>query len=313
VTTAVPVTRAPLLTPDDVEAVTDLVQAAGDADGTAPLSEHTVLHVRHGGEAPAVHLLAHSGDGLVGYAHVDPTDAVEGASAELLVHPAHRRRGLGRALVRAAMTVADEHSDGRLRLWAHGDHPSASALGLSLGFERSRVLFQMRRSLTEPLAESALPAGVTLRAFVPGRDDDAWVRLNARAFAAHPEQGRWTLADLRVRQAEPWFDPAGFLLAERAEGGALLGFHWTKVHGGPAQNNHHHEPIGEVYVLGVDPDAHGGGLGVALVLAGLHHLRARGLGRAMLYVDESNTKAVALYRKLGFALWSTDVAYRRRI
>jgi mycothiol synthase len=311
VTTALPVTRALRLAPDDVHAVLGLVEAASDADGTSPLSEHTVLHVRHGGEIPAVHLLVTNGNGLVGYAHVDPTDAVEGAAAELVVHPAHRRRGLGRALVRAAMEVADEHSDGRLRLWAHGDHPSASALALSLGFERSRVLYQMRRSLAEPVHEPKMPAGVTLRAFVPGRDDDAWVRVNARAFAAHPEQGRWTLADLRVRQAEPWFDPAGFLLAERTDDGALLGFHWTKVHGGPAQDNHHHEPIGEVYVLGVDPEAHGGGLGVALALAGLRHLRERGLGRAMLYVDESNVKAVALYRKLGFALWSTDVMYRR--
>jgi mycothiol synthase len=271
-----------------------------------------MLHLRHGGEAPAVHLLLRDGGGLAGYAHVDPTDEIEGAAAELVVHPAHRRRGLGRALVRAAMAVANERSAGRLRLWAHGDHPSASALALSLGFERSRVLLQMRRSLTEPLAEPALPAGVTLRPFVPGRDDDAWVRVNARAFATHPEQGRWTLADLRVRQAEPWFDPAGFLLAERTADGALLGFHWTKVHGGSG-HDHQHEPIGEVYVLGVDPATHGTGLGVALALAGLRHLRGRGLQRAMLYVDESNPKAVALYRKLGFALWSTDVAYRRRL
>ena len=285
-----------------------LVDAAGTADGAAPLSEHTVLHVRHGGEAPAVHLLLGSGGELRGYAHVDTTDAVEGAAAELAVHPLHRRRGLGRALVSAAMAVADERADGRLRLWAHGDHPSASALALSLGFERYRVLFQLRRSLVEPaLPEPTLPAGVRLRPFVPGVDEESWLRVNARAFADHPEQGRWTLADLRVRMAEPWFDPAGFLMAWRPDG-SLAGFHWTKVHGA---GEHGHDPIGEVYVLGVDPDAHGGGLGKALTLAGLLHLRGRGLDRAMLYVDESNPGAVALYRKLGFALWSTDVAYRR--
>jgi mycothiol synthase len=218
---------------------------------------------------------------------------------------------LGRALVKEAMAVADERGDGRLRLWAHGDHPSAGALALSLGFERSRVLFQMRRQLTTALPEPVLPAGVRLRAFEPGRDDEEWVRLNARAFADHPEQGRWTLADLHVRLGEPWFDPAGFLLAERVADGRLVGFHWTKVHGGRSGNGHGHEPIGEVYVLGVGPDAAGTGLGTALTLAGLHYLRERGLTRAMLYVDESNAKAVALYRRLGFALWSTDVAYRR--
>jgi mycothiol synthase len=309
-TSSVPVTRSSHLEPHDVAEILVLLAAAGIADGAYPLSEHTVLHLRHGGDPPAVHLLARSPAGvLIGYAHIDPTDAVEGAAAELAVHPMHRRHGLGRALVEAAMAVADAQGDGRLRLWAHGDHPSARALALSLGFERSRVLLQMRRPLSAPLPPVRLPDGITLRAFAPGRDDDAWVRLNARAFADHPEQGRWTVADLRVRLAEPWFDPAGFLLAERADG-TLAGFHWTKVHGA---NAHGHDPIGEVYVLGVDPDTHGSGLGKALTVAGLEYLRGRGLDQAMLYVDESNDRAVALYERLGFALWSTDVAYRRRV
>jgi mycothiol synthase len=313
VTTAVQVARADRLTPGEVADVLALAQAAADVDGVLPLSEHVVLHVRHGGEAPALHLLVRERGALVGYAHVDTTDAVEGAAAELVVHPQHRRRGLGRALTLAAMAAADERSDGRLRLWAHGDHPSAQALALSLGFERWRVLWQMRRSLFAPVPEPVLPAGVRLRTFMPGRDDDAWVRLNARAFANHPDQGRWTLADLRVRQAEPWFDPAGFLLAERAADGELLGFHWTKVHGADRAhaNEHVHDPIGEVYILGVDPRAHGTGLGRALTLAGLRHLRGLGLDQAMLYVDESNLPAIALYTGLGFARWSTDVSYRR--
>ncbi len=330
-TTATQVTRVNHLTPAQVADVLALARAASDADGAPPLSEHTVLHLRHGGDAPAVHLLVRTDDGVVGYVHVDPTDAVEGAAAELVVHPLHRRRGLGRALVKEAMAVADERADGRLRLWAHGDHPSAGALALSLGFERSRSLLQMRRDLSGPLPDPVLPAGIRLRAFEPGRDDEAWVRLNARAFADHPEQGRWTLADLHVRISESWFDPAGFLLAERVADGRLVGFHWIKVHGSPAgraergtrssdppisqqsggSGGHGHEPIGEVYVLGVDPHAAGTGLGTALTLAGLHHMRDLGLNRAMLYVDGSNTRAVALYRRLGFSLWSTDVAYRR--
>jgi mycothiol synthase len=159
-----------------------------------------------------------------------------------------------------------------------------------------------------------------VRAFRPGHDDEAWVAVNARAFASHPDQGRWTVADLHVRMSEPWFDAEGFLLAVRETDGELLGFHWTKVHGEVHQHPHpsgvaphHHEPIGEVYVLGVDPAAHGLGLGTALTAVGLRHLRARGLDQAMLYVDESNGAAVALYTKLGFARWSTDVSYQRRI
>jgi mycothiol synthase len=291
------VQRADRLSPEQVEQVLALMRAADDTDGAPPLSEQVVLHLR----APAVHLLALENGRIVGYAHV------EDDAAELVVHPLHRRRGLGRALVTAAMAVADEQSGGRLRIWAHGDHPSASALAIRLGFDRVRVLLQLRRPLSKPLDEVVLPAGVRLRAFRPGLDDEGWLALNAAAFAEHPEQGRWTLEDLRLRLREPWFDAAGFLLAEDGDG-RLLGFHWTKVHGGGPDG---HEAIGEVYVLGVAPGVHGGGLGRALTLAGLRHLRDRGLEQVMLYVDESNARAVTLYQKLGFVRWSSDVSYQR--
>jgi mycothiol synthase len=301
------VERLDHLSAAQVDEVIALSQAAGDTDGALPLSEHVVLHLRHGGEAQAVHLLVRDAGMTVGYAHVDTTDAVAGASAELVVHPRHRRRGAGRALATAAIAVADERSGGRLRLWAHGDHPSASALAVSLGFNRARVLLQLRRSLFTPLDEVALPDGVTLRAFRPGEDDEDWLALNAAAFAEHPEQGKWTLDDLHTRMREPWFDAEGFLLALRD--GHLAGFHWTKIHGD--LDDHVHAAIGEVYVLGVAPGAHGGGLGRALTLAGLHHLRSRGLAQVMLYVDEDNSRAVALYQRLGFVRWANDVSFQR--
>jgi mycothiol synthase len=314
VRTPLAVRRAARLTPAEVDDVTALATAAGDADGVYPLSEHVMLHLRRGGEAPAVHLLIRPEDRLVGYAHVDTTDTVEGASAELAVHPMFRRRGLGRALVTAATEAAAATDPAaRLRLWAHGDHPSAAALALSLGFERYRVLFQLRRSLYAPVPAPDLPPGVTLRPFRPGADDEAWLAVNRRAFADLPDQGRWTIEDLRVRLAEPWFDPDGFLLALRDD--ALLGFHWTKVHGAIRRDHdeaeHDHDPIGEVYVLGVDPSAQGLGLGGALTLAGLRYLRGRGLDQVMLYVDESNRHAVELYLRHGFVRWATDVCYRR--
>jgi mycothiol synthase len=279
----------------EVADVRALADAAGAADRVYPLAEHVLLHLRHEG---AVHLLTRDDAGqLVGYAYLDTAGGT--TTAELVVHPGRRRRGLGRALVTAAMQEA-----GRVQVWAHGDHPAATALAGSLGFTRSRVLYQLRRSLVTPIPDPALPEGVTLRTFRPGADDAAWLAVNARAFADHPEQGRWTEADLRMRMAEPWFDPAGFLLAVRERDGQLVGFHWTKIHRDP--------DLGEVYVLGVDPSAHGLGLGTALTLAGLRHLRERELDRAMLYVDESNRAAVALYTKLGFERHSVDVMFARR-
>lgn len=293
---------APHLTPDQADRVLELAEAARQADGVAPLSEHGVLEVQHGSQQGSRDLLLLADDTVAGYAHLDPD-----MSGELVVHPAHRRRGYGTALVSALTADAV----GRvIRLWAHGDLAAAAALAQSAGFTRFRALWQMRMSLAgPPIASPVMPAGITLRTFRPGRDEQAWLRVNGRAFADHPEQGSWTMTDLELREAEPWFDPAGFFLAERA--GALVGFHWTKVHKPTAETGG--SPIGEVYVVGVDPAAQGSGLGRALTLAGLAYLRHRGLDQVLLYVDEANTAAVRMYSALGFARWSTDVMYRRAV
>ena len=293
----------------DIADVQALVAAATQVDGTAPLSEHVLLHLRHGGDAEAAHLLAREEGELVGFAHLDLTDPVAGGAGELVVHPEHRRAGLGSRIVQELLDRAgrSEVAAGRLRLWAHGEHAGAVALATTLGFTQARVLWQMRRSLLAPLAEPHLPEGVRLRPFVVGADEREYLRVNNAAFDWHPEQGGWDLDQVKLREAEPWFDPNGFLLAVDADD-RLLGFHWTKVHG---DGGHSHEPIGEVYVLGVDPSARGMHLGAALTLAGLRHLRDRGLRQVMLYVEADNDAAVRVYRDLGFTRWDTDVSYVR--
>jgi mycothiol synthase len=310
------------ITAAQAQAVLGLVRAAADSDGVGPLSEHVMLHLRYGGDPRARNLLLVSGGELSGYAHLDPTDPVEGPSGELVIHPAHRRQGLGLLLTRALVAEAGPRP---LRLWAHGDLPGAVALAAAAGFERVRALWQMRRSLQSQLERPQLAEGITIRTFVTGQDEDAWVDLNSRAFARHPEQGAWTREDLDLREREPWFDPSGFFLAERD--GKLAGFHWTKIHGpadtaaaadpaGTAGDSgaaaRAHEAIGEVYVVGVDPDQRGSGLGRALTLVGLQYLRSQGLFQVMLYVDESNTPAIKLYQSLGFTHWDTDVMFARR-
>jgi len=287
----------------DVDAVLALLRAATAADGVRPISEDAELRLQHGSPGGA-DLVVRNGRDIAGYARLD--DGV----AELVVHPAFRRRGYGRALLDQLLGLA---GDRPLSIWAHGDLPGSAELLAPHGFERARVLLQMRRDLSgiDPDPRPPLADGVHVEAFRPGRDEDAWLRVNARAFARHPEQGRMTRADLELREKEPWFDPDGFLLAWRGDpddGGQLLGSHWTKVH--PAGDGAD-EPIGEIYVLGIDPDAQGMSLGRALTDLGLAHLRARGLGQVLLYVDEDNTAAVRLYGSRGFTRYAVDVSWRR--
>jgi mycothiol synthase len=285
-----------------------LAGAAAAADGVGPLSEQVRLYLEYGGDHAARDLLLRHGDALAGYSHLGGPDPAGHLSGELVIHPAHRRRGFGLALARAAVTEAGPRP---VRIWAHGDLPAAARLAAAAGFARVRSLFQMRRSLAEPLPEPRLPDGITLRSFVPGQDEDDWLALNAAAFADHPEQGGWTRGDLEHREAQPWFDPAGFFVAVRE--GHLAGFHWTKIHG-PAGAAGPGEPAGEltgeVYVVGVHPAEQGTGLGRALTLAGLHYLRGREIPSVMLYVDGENTAAIRLYASLGFAHTSTDVMYQ---
>ncbi len=286
----------------------------------------------------AVHLLRHDGDALAGYGQV--ADAGTGAAtAELVVEPALRRRGHGRALLVAVLDA------GARSVWAHGDLPAARALAASAGLEATRSLHLMGRALTGQDAEDpVLPPGYTVRAFTPGRDEEAWVHLNAAAFAHHPEQGRMTVADLRERMDQAWFDPAGFLLVERD--GRLVAFHWTKAepgtgwaHGsgpnavrsgtgwahGSGPNavrsgtgwahgsgpNAVRSGTGEVYVVGVNPNEQGHGLGGPLTALGLAHLARRGLSSVHLYVDGDNTAARRTYERLGFEDLAVDVQYTR--
>jgi mycothiol synthase len=299
--------------------VRGLAAAAEESDGNPPLSEQTLVTLRAADAADhsLLTLALYSPDDGAGEAPRTAQDLAgvavvvgeaDGTGVlEVAVHPSYRNQGVADRLVQE---LRDTRGFGGLLAWSHGNHEAAAELAARYGFGPVRELWKMRLSTAAAelpgvvLPEVLLPEGVTLRAFVPGQDEDAWLAANKAAFAHHPEQGNMTRADLDARMAEPWFDPAGFLLA--ADGrGALLGFHWTKVH--PRHGGH--PAIGEVYVVGVTPAAQGTGLGKALTVAGINYLQGLGLHAVMLYVDADNIPAVSLYRRLGFTRWDVDVMY----
>lgn len=291
---------------------------ASTRDGVRPLSEQTVLDLRRlpveGDALDGLHVVLLADDGDIGttgpapkvlaYAHVSPGEA---PSAELVVDRDHRRVGHGRALLGQLLEQWPA-----VRVWAHGDLPGAQALASRLDLRPVRDLWSMSRPLTgewSELPEVTLPEGFTVRAFQMGRDEQAWLDVNRRSFASHPEQAHVTLADLRERMAEPWFDPAGFLVVEdqRTTPPTMAAFHWTKVE--RAEPGSTRQTSGEVYVLGVDPAYQGQGLGTVTTVLGLAHLRTMGLGSATLYVDGDNAAAIATYHRLGFERSAVDVMY----
>src|SRR6478609_2980845 len=304
--------------------VTTLVAAAEESDGNPPLSEQTLVTLRapQAGPHTVVALALHSpdcsredagasaggsaprGNDLAGFAVV--IGEADGTGVlEVAVHPNYRNQGVADRLVGELQEV---RGFAGLKAWSHGNHEAAADLAARYGYGAVRELWKMRlATAASELPDAALPDGVALRSFVPGRDEEAWLAVNRAAFAHHPEQGNMTRADLDARMAEPWFDPAGFLLAVDAAG-RILGFHWAKVHARHGE----HPAIGEVYVVGVAPEAQGTGLGKALTVAGIRHLQQQGLHAVMLYVDGDNIPAVALYRRLGFSRWDMDVMYAPR-
>jgi mycothiol synthase len=289
-----------------------LLAAAEESDGNPSLSEQTVVTLRAGESAdhslltlalyaPDEDSDPSSGQDLAGFAVV--VEESDGSGVlEIAVHPSYRNQGVADRLVRA---LKSSRGLAGLKAWSHGNHEAAAELAARYGYGPVRELWKMRlTTATAELPDAGLPDGISLRAFVPGQDEDAWLAANRAAFAYHPEQGAMTRADLEARMAEDWFDPAGFLLAVDGDG-QLLGFHWTKVHPrhGP------HPAIGEVYAVGVTPGAQGMGLGKALTVAGIRYLQDLGLHAVMLYTDADNAPAVALYQGLGFARWDVDVMY----
>lgn len=272
------------MTADQPVWLTDLIARATATDGQPPFSDQSLVELR---------------DGRRELLTIDDTAAavvLRGApgEAELVVDPDARRRGLGERLLTTVLAESPS-----LLIWAHGDHPAARALAARHDLTAVRTLLQLRAPVTAPADSAGALDGFT--PFRPGDDDAAWLDINARAFAHHPEQGSLTQADLDARIGESWFNADDFLLLHD-EDGQLIAFCWLKVEG----------DIGEFYVVGVDPRRQGSGLGRRLVAAGLARLAARGIRTASLYVDADNTAAVRLYRSYGFTDHTVDVQYATR-
>ena len=289
------------------ESVLVLIKAAHDFDGTPPIAEHVLLHLRHGGDKSDSHIVFESNNQVIAYAHLDTTDLVAGPSVEAVVHPNHRGKGLGTLILKEAIKVCGD----KTRIWSHGDLPAAKAIAASLKLERLWSNLLMSKSLGEI---QPVTSKYPIRTFIPDFDNQAFITLNNKVFADYPDQGGWSEDNLKVRLNEEWFQKEGFFVAE--DKGELIGFCWTKIHGAHTHSHsgrdddHGHDALGEIYVLAVNPNYKGQGVGRDLTITGLNYLKYQGLNNVMLYVGVENKPAFNLYKSLGFAEFGSDVMYR---
>jgi mycothiol synthase len=287
-------------------ALVALLERTSAANAHPSLPEPQRLAVtQHAGAPPGqLVVLARLRGDLVGCAVLSPSR--DGSTVvHVVVDPTVATAGheLATALLRRA--VADIPAGSSVHLWIMQATPADDAQAASEGFVTERDLLQMRVALPLPDEVVAATRPLPTRSFVPGRDDEAWVETNNRAFAGHPEQGAWTVAQLRERMAADWVELDDFLVADDPDRPGLIGACWTKVH------RHSVPVLGEIYVVDVDPRHHGQGWGRSLTVAGLVHLAGRGITVGMLYTDASNTAAVGLYRSLGFTVDHIDRSYGR--
>jgi mycothiol synthase len=282
----------------DIDSLARLVEVASLADGHRALGEHKWLDLVQGGREGFAGFIARepAHQRVIGYAQISRGQSQSWA-VEYVLHPNWRTpdNGLRRDLVRAALDEIGLQGGGHVHLWVPMPSTVDDSVAESVGLRRGRDIHQMRR----PLPMEGLHAGIATRAFRPGRDEERWLAVNNRAFRLHPEQGVWTLETIADRELQDWFDPDGFLLHE--VGDELAGFCWTKVHD--------EEQLGEIYVIAVNPDYQGRGLGRELLLAGLDYLATREVPTAMLYVDRDNVPARSLYKEIGFSDDHLDRAY----
>ncbi|HEX9260669.1 MAG TPA: mycothiol synthase [Acidimicrobiales bacterium] len=286
------------MSPADIAEVSELLHAATRADGHDAMSDHQWLDLVQGGRSGFAGLVAWEPGHAHPVAYAQVSRGNDSWALDLVVDPHHRYElaEIGPELLGAALGVIASEGGGHVHWWVFEALPLHHELARAVGLREGRLLHQLRCPLPTGIGYE-----VDTRPFVVGRDEEAWLEVNNRAFGRHPEQGGWDLATLHARQREPWFDPEGFLLHE--VDGRLAGFCWTKIHDDPSG------PLGEIYVIAVDPDFHGQGLGRALTLAGLDHLTHRGVPTGMLYVDADNTAAVTMYRHIGFREHHSDRAF----
>lgn len=289
----------------DIDEVTALLKVIEQAEGRKPLNDHLWIDLRQGGRPGFAGLTARDSNTNLPIAYCQISRSNDSWALDFVISPQFRAQTLevGSSLLGQAAQLISAEGGGHIHWWVSEPHTEHKVLAEKLGLNNGRRLLQMKVQL--PLADSVIAKTKTVatRGFIIGKDEDQWVNVNNRAFGNHPDQGGWTREILTSRQTEKWFNPNDLLLHFTDGTENLSAFCWTKI------DRETNQQVGEIYVIAVDPQHHGKGLGRALSVAGLQHMTSQGATTGVLFVDQDNQPAVATYQKLGFVTDHIEQAF----
>lgn len=266
-----------------------LIAACTAHDGHAPFEEHTLLTLDGTRQVPHARVELTDAGQLAGCAVL--SEGIDAWMVEAAVYPSLRGRGHGRQLLQEVTEHVASHGGGVVRSWVHGGGAAQQALADVFRARVDRRLLVMERTLVD-LPVARCQDGTVLRTmdFADQAARDGWLALSNAAFQGHPDNGDWTRPELDWRLDAAWTDARRFPVAVDAFG--LSAGAWTKIEPGST--------TGELYVVAVHPRAQGRRLGRLVVAVALRDLQAVGCLRAVLYVDATNTAALAPYTSAGF-------------
>lgn len=238
---------------------------------------------------------------IAGYAEVKLELNIGRAILTWLVHPRHRRGELTVGLVDRAVDRMRELGIMTLHANISQDSFTAKRFLTRMGFTFVRRFLELRLDLTEMVLPEISKIASRCRPLQPS-EEGRLTQLQNRSFA-----GTWgfnpnTIEEITYRINLPNSSPDDIFLIFDSD--KPVGYCWTRTESWK-------KTVGRIYMLGVDPDYRGRGLGRQLLLAGLSCLKSKSLRVAVLTVDSENKAARVLYKSVGFELWKSSLWYEK--
>lgn len=242
-------------------------------------------------------------ENLIAFLKLKPELDIGRVVLTLVVHPRHRKKSLLSRLIQRAVIRARELEAKRVLINLQGRRPELRNALLGMGFQSTRRHLELRVDLSKVLLLETSRKGVHIRPFKSG-EEDRLACIQNRAFSNTWGYSSNTIQDIIDRTALPSFSPQDVLFA--LDGKKFVGYCWRMI---APPNRFSYGSSGRIYMIGVDPEYQGRGVGKQLLLVGLSYLKRKGINRVDLTVDSENNVAFALYKSVGFRYRTSTLWY----